>query len=323
MAMLNLSDHFFLSIPPDLSAERADKALAELMPEHTRSAIQSWMKAGLIMRDGVALKPAQKLILGDRISIKIPPPALQTLAPQDIPLDILHEDSEILIINKPAGLIVHPGAGNPDGTLLNALLFHFPQTAELPRAGIVHRLDKGTSGAMVVAKTEHARQALIAQLENRSMHRQYLSVIEGIMIGGQTINQPIGRHQHDRLKMAVIPSGKTAITHIKVLEKYQRHCLIQANLETGRTHQIRVHLKHVGHTIVGDRTYGNRNHIPPRASEPLRQAIGRYAHPALHASHLSLRHPRENETVSYECPPPSDLAKLIQLLRADHEADLL
>ncbi len=309
--------HFFLEISPEVRGTRIDRVLADLLPEHTRSAIQGWIKQDLVLVDGVPVKSKLKLQGNETLQVTIPKSQPVDYQPEDIALDIREQDGEIIIVNKPAGLVVHPGAGNQQGTLLNALLYHDPELARLPRAGIVHRLDKDTTGLMVVARTELARQHLISQLEKRQMKRQYVALVEGIMISGETINQPIGRHRHDRLKMAVTPSGKTAITHLRVLEKHRMHTLVEANLESGRTHQIRVHLSWRGYSIVGDTLYGNRNRVPPASSEKLIACLQGFHRQALHAQHLTLTHPSTGDEKSWDCGLPEDFAQLLSIIRDD------
>ncbi len=274
---------------------RVDKALTELLVEHSRGTIQQWIKQGLVLVDGEITKPKLKLCGTEILEFTVPSPQPSQWPAQDIDLDIIDEDDHLMVINKPAGLVVHPGAGNQDNTLLNGILRHHADSAFLPRAGIVHRLDKNTTGLMVVAKTEQARQHLIEQLSNREMHREYLALVNGIMISGETIDQPIGRHRNDRLRMSVTKSGKPAITHTRILRKFRNHCLLQANLETGRTHQIRVHLSWRGHPIVGDKRYGHRYRPPPAASENLIQSLQGFQRQALHAQKLSLIHPHSGE----------------------------
>ena len=315
--MSESDSHFFIQISSEFSGIRVDQALSRILSDHTRANIQNWIKQGLVLIDSKPIKQKLKLTGDETIEVTIPVAQEIDFTAQSIQLDILHEDPHLMVINKPAGLVVHPGAGNQDGTLLNGLLFHCPRLAKLPRAGIVHRLDKNTSGLMVIAKTEPARQHLIAQLQSREMKRQYVAVVEGIMISGETIDQPIGRHRQDRLRMAVTQSGKTAITHIRVLQKFRKHCLLQASLETGRTHQIRVHLSWKGYSIVGDKLYGNRNKVPPESSAPLTECIQNFNRQALHAKSLSLIHPQTSEPKTWDCAPPEDINKLISLLSQD------
>jgi 23S rRNA pseudouridine1911/1915/1917 synthase len=306
-----------LEIPTSMSGFRIDKALSDLLPEHSRSAIQEWIGNGQVRIRGSNVKQKQKVAAGERIEVNIIEKIATESEPENIPLDVIFEDEQILVLNKPAGLVVHPGAGNQQGTLLNGLLYYDSNLEKLPRAGIVHRLDKDTTGIMVVARTEKARQHLIAQLEVRSMKRQYKAVVEGIMISGETINQPIGRHRHDRVKMCVTPSGKTAITHIRVLEKFRSHTLVQANLESGRTHQIRVHLSWRGYSLVGDTVYGNRKRIPPLSDPELITVLQNFKRQALHAEKLSLVHPDTNDELSWSVDPPEDFNTLINVLKQD------
>ncbi len=296
-----------------------DKALRELLPEHSRSIIQQWIKQGLVLVNGKIIQPGYKLDGTEHLALTLPAPAVQPdhWSAQNMDLDIIDEDEHLIVINKPAGLVVHPGAGNEGGTLVNGLLHHHPALASLQRAGIVHRLDKNTGGLMVVAKTELARQRLVEQLSSRKMSRQYLALINGIMISGETIDQPVGRHAGHRLRMSVTPSGKPAITHIRVLEKYRSHCLIQAALGTGRTHQIRIHLSWKGHPIVGDKLYGNRGRPPPSASQALINALQNFQRQALHAQKLSLVHPFSGEQKTWQQPPPDDFSNLAKLLQED------
>ncbi len=296
---------------------RVDKALAELLSEHSRGTIQQWIKQGLVRVDGEITKPKLKLCGTEILEFTLPSAPPSQSPAQDIDMDIIDEDDHLMVINKPAGLVVHPGAGNQDNTLLNGLLRHHADSAFLPRAGIVHRLDKNTTGLMVVAKTEQARQHLIEQLNNREMHRQYLALVNGVMISGETIDQPIGRHRNDRLRMTVTKSGKPAITHTRVLHKFRNHCLLQANLETGRTHQIRVHLSWRGHPIVGDKHYGHRYRPPPSASENLIQSLQGFQRQALHAQKLSLIHPHSGEQKTWRQNPPEDMVTLVKLLKED------
>ncbi len=295
-----------------------DKALAKLLPEYTRNTIQQWIRQGLVRVDGKPVRQKLRLSGGETLEIHIPDIPVADCLPQQIDLEILDQDDHIMIINKPCGLVVHPGAGNRNGTLQNGLLHHNPELAKLPRAGIVHRLDKDTSGLMVVARTEQARQRLIAQLDSRQMSRQYLAIVNGVMIAGETINERIGRHRQDRLRMSVTPHGKAAVTHVRVKRKYRRHCLVQANLESGRTHQIRVHLSWRGFPIVGDRLYGHRTRIPPGASEPLRRSLQGFPRQALHAEKLTLVHPRSHVEASWHSALPADMETLLAQLEDDN-----
>jgi 23S rRNA pseudouridine1911/1915/1917 synthase len=237
--------------------------------------------------------------------------------PQDLPLELVYEDADILVIDKPAGLVVHPGAGNPVGTLANAILYHFPELAALPRAGLVHRIDKDTTGLLVVARNEHARSELIRALECHTVSRCYLAVVDGIPISGGTVDQPIGRHPRNRLRMAVSPVGKPAVTRYRVEEKFRAHALISVELETGRTHQIRVHLSWAGYPLVGDALYGRRLRIPAGASNKFAETLRGFKRQALHARSLTLAHPRTGESLDWKSPEPPDLAQLLSTLRSE------
>ena len=295
-----------------------DKALSKLLPEYTRNTIQQWIGQGLVLVNGKPVKQKFRLSGEEALEVRVPADtAVANCLPEPIDLEILHQDDHIMIIDKPCGLVVHPGAGNPDGTLQNGLLHYNPELAKLPRAGIVHRLDKDTTGLMVVAKTEQARQRLIAQLDSRKMSRQYLAIVNGVMISGETINQPIGRRHQDRLRMSVTPQGKSAITHLRVKRKYRHHCLVQATLESGRTHQIRVHLSWRGFPIVGDRLYGHRTRVPPAASESFKRSLQTFPRQALHAEKLTLFHPRSNVQTSWQSALPEDMKALLTQLEDD------
>ncbi len=301
-----------------MEGERIDKALSKLLPEYTRNAIQQWIQQGLALVDGEPVKQKFRLSGGEALEIRIPYSPDRDCLPEQIDLEILDQDDQIMIINKPSGLVVHPGAGNLNNTLQNGLLHYNPELAKLPRAGIVHRLDKDTTGLMVVAKTEQARQHLIAQLDRREMSRQYLAIVNGVMISGETINRPIGRCRQDRLRMSVTPQGKTAITHFRVKRKYRHHCLVRASLESGRTHQIRVHLSWRGFPIVGDRLYGQRNRLPPGASEPFQRCLQTFPRQALHAEKLTLIHPRNHVEASWRSELPEDMKTLMVQLENDN-----
>ena len=318
--MAEPENNFRFELTEEMNGERLDKALSKLMPEFTRSTIQQWIKQERILINGIPEK--QKFKLSGNEVLEIHAPAAETLEhlPENIEINIIDEDAHIIVIDKPVGLVVHPGAGNPKGTLLNGLLGYNEALSKLPRAGIVHRLDKDTSGLMVIAKTEQSRQKLIAQLDSRSMHRQYLAIVNGIMISGETIDQPIGRHRQDRLRMTVTQTGKSAITHLRVLKKFRYHSLIQANLESGRTHQIRVHLSWRGYPIVGDKQYGFRTKFPPKASEEFKECLQNFHRQALHAEQLTLIHPDSDSKVSWKSPMPEDMQILINHL--DHDLDI-
>ena len=306
-------------VPESAAGRRLDQALAELFPDFSRSRLQQWIKAGEVTVDGVAeTRPRTRLEGGETVEVEAELPREARCEPQDIPLDILYEDDAILVVNKPAGLVVHPAAGNPDGTLQNALLHYDPALAVVPRAGIVHRLDKDTSGLMVVARTLAAHHALVGQLQSRSVGREYLAVVVGVMTGGGTVDQPIGRHPVDRKRMAVVAQGgKPAVTHYRVVERFRSHTLLRVRLETGRTHQIRVHMAWLKHPLVGDPVYGGRARLPAGASASLRDMLLGFRRQALHAERLSLLHPVSGESMSWEAPPPADFQALVEALRAD------
>jgi len=297
-----------LLAPDDCAGLRLDQALARLLPEHSRSRLQTWVRQGRVHLDGaVVVETKRKLCGGERILIEgAPDPQRGAAAPEAIALTVVYEDEDILVVNKPAGLVVHPGSGNPAGTLLNALLHHAPAVATLPRAGIVHRLDKETSGLLVVAKTEVAQTDLVRQLQARSVKRHYLALVHGDLARGGTVDAPIGRHPTQRVKMAVTGGGREARTHYEVRRRFGVATLLECRLETGRTHQIRVHMASLGHPLVGDPTYGRRN-----AATPLLAAFRRQA---LHAWRLQLVHPRLRQELAWEASLPEDFAELLEKL---------
>ena len=307
-------------IPEAAAGRRFDAVLAELFPEYSRSRLSAWIKAGDVLLDGAPARPRDLVRGGEAVSLNAEPED-QTLAePEDIPLDILYEDSEVFVLDKPAGLVVHPGAGNPTGTLVNGLLYRDPRLAALPRAGIVHRLDKDTSGAMVVARTLQAHTALVAQLSAREVHRQYLAVVVGALVSGGTANAAIDRHPRDRIRMAVREDGKDAVTHFRLRERFHAHTLLECRLETGRTHQIRVHMAHLRHAIVGDPLYGGPLRLPRGASDELVATLRGFKRQALHAETLEFVHPASGEPVRVAAPVPADLQALLKALRADAAA---
>lgn len=304
-------------IPAELSGRRLDQALVTLFPDVTRSRLQQWIEAGRVHVNGAAARKRDKVRADDAIELDLPPVAVLRDEAQAIPLDIVYEDDELLVINKPPGLVVHPGAGNPEGTLLNALLHHAPELAQLPRAGIVHRIDKDTSGLLVVAKTERARQSLIEQLQDKTMGREYVTIVCGVMIAGGTIDAPIGRHRVDRKRMAVTSAGKEAVSHYRVLKKYRAHTLVQVTLESGRTHQIRVHMAHLRFPVLGDPTYGGRLRIPKGASDKLAGLLREFNRQALHAMKLALIHPASGKRMQWTASVPEDMSELMEALAKD------
>jgi 23S rRNA pseudouridine1911/1915/1917 synthase len=301
-------------VPVELSGTRYDQILAELMPDYSRSRLQQWIKTGAVLVNGKVLKSKEKLRVNDLIEVHAELEEQGEWLAQEIPLDIVYEDDSIIVLNKPAGMVVHPGAGNPDGTLINALLHHFPEIVTVPRAGIVHRLDKDTTGLMVVTKTLSAHAHIVAQLQSREMGREYEAVASGVFTGGGTVNEPIARHHTNRKKMAVTPFGKTAITHYRVLKRYAAHTHLRVKLETGRTHQIRVHMAHLHHPLVGDSTYGGRLKMPPNASTELKELLRSFGRQALHAKKLTLIHPELEEEMSWEVDLPEDMQHLLQVI---------
>ncbi len=306
-------------VPLAAAGRRFDQALAEMFPDYSRSRLSGWIKSGAVTLDGAQAPPRQLLRGGEQVRLQVELENEVTSAPEDIALAIVHEDEHLLVLNKPSGLVVHPGAGNPAGTLLNALLHHDPKLAELPRAGIVHRLDKDTSGLMVVARLLPAYTALVDLLSRHEVERQYEAVVLGTMVAGGTVDAPIGRSMGDRLRQAVRDEedGKRAVTHYRLRERFRAHSLLQCQLETGRTHQIRVHLAHTGHPLIGDPLYGGGLKLPKGASAELIATLRGFRRQALHAEKLSFIHPITDEALSFSAERPADQLALIEALRAD------
>ncbi len=304
-------------VPDTLAGKRLDQCLVELFGDYSRSKLQSWIKSGKVQVDGRSMKPKDKLEGGEIIELDAEPEAVMETEAEDIPLEIVYEDDEMLIINKPAGLVVHPAAGNWSGTLVNALLNHDPQLNTLPRAGIVHRLDKDTSGLLMVAKTLKAHHSLATQLQDRSITREYLALVKGWMTAGGTVDAPIGRHPVDRKRYTVREDGKAAITHYRLQQRFKRHTLIRVKLETGRTHQIRVHMAHIKYPLVGDPLYGGRFQLPAGCSDELELALRGFKRQALHATRLGLVHPETGDYMEWEQPMPEDMQNLVEALAAD------
>ena len=294
---------------------RVDLIAASQFKLYSRSHIQRWIKEGDLLVNNQKIKAKQTLFVDDVISVNFLETPVLGDEPEEIPLDILHEDSDILVINKPAGLVVHPGSGNPTGTLVNGLLAYDKSLSFLPRAGIVHRLDKDTSGIMVVAKTEPAYLDLVDQLKKRTVKRTYLALVVGVPISNKVIDEPIGRHPKIRTKQAVSKNGKEAITRISLKESYQLYSMLEVNLETGRTHQIRVHLAHIGFPIIGDPVYGGRKRFAAGSSEKIMKIISEFKRQALHAYNLGLIHPKSSCEMSFRAPIPRDFTDLIKCLK--------
>ena len=304
-----------ITVPLDLEGERLDVAAAALFPKFSRNRLQYWIKQGALRFEGEVMRSRDKVFSGGLIVLEEQLDEKIDWIAQEIDLDIIMEDDSIIVVNKPAGMVVHPAAGHKDGTLVNALLNHFPQLSKIPRAGIVHRLDQDTTGLLVVAKTLVAHNSLVSQIQERAMERQYCAVCVGVMTGGGTVNQPIGRHPRYRKKMAVAPErGKTAITHYRIARRFKHFSQINVQLETGRTHQIRVHMDHIRHPLVGDVMYGGKNKFIAGTSKKLIKEVNLFNRQALHAQTLSFRHPDTAQIVSFEAPIPSDLSNLLALL---------
>lgn len=304
-------------VPETAAGRRFDAVLAELFPEFSRSRLSEWIKSGDALLDGNTMRPRDSVRGGETVSLAVVLDTQTDALPEDIPLAVLYEDADVIVIDKPAGLVVHPGAGNPTGTLVNALLYRDPSFAALPRAGIVHRLDKDTSGVMVVARSLQAHAALVAQLSARGVHRQYLAIVVGALVSGGTANLPIDRHPRDRIKMGVREDGRDAVTHYRLRERFRAHTALECRLETGRTHQIRVHMAHLKHPIVGDPLYGGPLKLPKGATQELIEALRAFKRQALHAETLEFVHPVSGEPVRATAPVPQDMRELLRVLHDD------
>jgi 23S rRNA pseudouridine1911/1915/1917 synthase len=306
-----------LTIPDEHAGQRLDQVLAGLMSEYSRTRIKDWIEAGHVLVDGNRLRPKDKVLGGEKVEIEAELPDVVPVAPEAIDLDIVHQDRHVLIINKPAGLVVHPGAGNSAGTLQNALLHFDPELAQLPRGGIVHRLDKDTSGLLVIARTLEAHTALVRALETHDVEREYEAVCVGVMTAGGTVNAPLGRHPVDRLKQAVREDGRESVTHYRVIHRYRGHTHVRLNLETGRTHQIRVHMAHIRYPLVGDKVYGGRLLLPKAASPEMIEALRGFSRQALHAARLAFEHPVSGKPVEALASTPADMKALLGVLADD------
>lgn len=312
-----------LTLTAEVSAnqmgQRLDQTLAELFPDYSRSRLKTWIEASQVKLNGeIANVPRAKVYGGENVEIVVEVEDETRFEPQNIPLNIVYEDDDIIVINKPKDLVVHPGAGNPDGTVLNALLYHYPPIAEVPRAGIVHRLDKDTTGLMVVAKTIPAQTKLVRDLQQRKITREYEAIASGIMTKGGMVDEPMARHPTKRTLMAVHPMGKPAVTHYRIMENFRNYTRLRLRLETGRTHQIRVHMAHIAHPLLGDQTYGGRPRPPKHASEYLMETMRNFKRQALHAVMLRLAHPISGEMMEWYAPLPDDFVGLVQALKADY-----
>ncbi|MEE3235686.1 MAG: 23S rRNA pseudouridine(1911/1915/1917) synthase RluD [Pseudomonadota bacterium] len=307
----------YKSIPDSLSGQRLDQALARMFPEYSRSRLKTWILDGQVRVDNREMRPRDPVMGGDQVMLNPVPEACITSEPESMSLNIALEDEDLLVINKPAGLVVHPGAGNPTGTLMNGLLHHAPALRGLPRAGIIHRLDKDTTGLLLVGKTLEAHTALVRALAEREISRQYLAVCNGVLTGGGTIDEPIARHPVNRLKMCVREDGKPAVTHYRVIDRFRAHTYVRVDLETGRTHQIRVHFTYRRHPLLGDPVYGGRMQLPAGESEALVSAIRGFRRQALHASRLEFRHPRNGKLIELDCDLPEDMQHLFETLVLD------
>ena len=318
-----MPQNVILTITDEFHNKRLDAALGGLIDTHSRSTLREYIDEGKVAVDGVVItKPSIKVSSGQIVSVTIPDPEDLDAKPQDLPLDIIYQDDDILIINKPINFVVHPGAGIKDGTVMNAVLYHFPQTSSLPRAGIVHRLDKDTSGLMVIALSQLAQQVLTKAIAKHDVVREYEAIAEGQITAGGTIDAPIGRDPHVRTKMAVMPEGigREAVTHYRVMERFRAHTRLRLRLETGRTHQIRVHMASIHHPLLGDNQYGGKRlKMLPGADEDLANMLRNYRHQALHAVHIEFAHPKTKENMSFDVPIPEEMTELIELLRKDYK----
>jgi 23S rRNA pseudouridine1911/1915/1917 synthase len=306
-------------VPEHLAEKRLDQILSQLFPAYSRTRLQQWIRHQQVWVDDELKRPRDKIRAGAKITILASLNEEVSWEAEELPLDIIYEDEALLVVNKPAGLVVHPAVGNANKTLVNALLHYLPELKKLPRAGIIHRLDKDTSGLLIIPKILNAYTSLVKQLQTRTMKREYIAVIQGLLIAGGTINAPIGRHPRLRKKMAVteLLSGKPAVSHYRVMERFNHHTLIKVNLETGRTHQIRVHMTHIHHPLVGDKTYSGRFHLPKKASELLINCLRQFPRQALHAQRLGIIHPITLQPMEWQSPLPEDMQQLISCLRED------
>lgn len=308
-------------VPANAAGQRFDQILPEMFRGYSRAHLAGEVKAGRIRMDGREVPPRTLVHGGETVAWQRADEPVLGDRPEAIALDVVFEDADLLVVNKPAGLVVHPGAGNHAGTLLNALLHHDPALAQVPRAGIVHRLDKDTSGLLVVARTLPAQTSLVAMLAARDIHRRYVAIVNGVPVAGGTVDAPLDRHPTDRLRRAVRDGGRPAVTHYRVREKYRAHALLQCVLESGRTHQIRVHMAHAGWPLVGDPLYGNGLRLPRGAAPRLAELLRGFKRQALHAEHLAFAHPVTGEALAFDAEPPQDFLDLLDALREDAAAE--
>ena len=311
------TENIEITIPPEMAGRRLDQALAELLPDFSRARLQQWIKKGRVQVNNASLRAKDKIHGGEQVRLEVEFEQQVDWKAEPIPLDIVYEDEAILVINKPVGLVVHPGSGNPDGTLVNALLHYAPELEQVARGGIIHRLDKDTSGLLVVARTPVSQKYLVEHLQARDMHREYEAVTTGVLTAGGTVDAPMARHPKVRTRMAVVPTGKDAVTHYRVIERFRAHTHVRCILETGRTHQIRVHMAHIRYPLVGDSVYGGRLKIPPQADDELTNTLRNFKRQALHAAKLELAHPISGETMSWTAELPSDMQHLLEVLKKD------
>ncbi len=305
-------------VPERFAGQRLDAALASMFPEYSRSRLQQWIRAGHVLLDGSVVKPRTRLAGDETLQLNVQmDDRTGQIQPQEMPLDIVYEDEDIIVLDKPAGLVVHPAAGHADGTLVNALLHFDGALACVPRAGIVHRLDKDTTGLMVVARNLTAHKHLVEELQQRTVEREYQAIVHGVITAGGVVDAPIGRHARDRIRMCVRDDGKPAVTHYRVIARFREHTHIRLKLESGRTHQIRVHMQHIRHSLVGDPVYGGRQRIPPQANPELIELLRGFGRQALHAFRLSLVHPASGRQMSWKSPLPEDMVQLLAALEQD------
>lgn len=309
-----------LVLPVEAAGLRLDQALARALPQYSRARLQGWLEAGAVLVDGRQRRAKEKVLGGEHVEVTARLEADTRVAPEAYPLAVVHEDRALFVIDKPAGMVVHPGAGNPRHTLQNALLALDPKLALVPRAGLVHRLDKDTSGLLVVARTPEAHARLVAAMAEREIERTYLAICSGAMTGGGTVDAPIGRHRSQRTRMSVRSDGREAVTHYRIVKRYRAHTFVRVQLETGRTHQIRVHMAHIGYPIVGDLLYAGRRRLPAGCSPALAAVLGAFTRQALHATRLALAHPTTGRALEWTAPIPEDMTQLLAAL--DHDQRL-